>query len=109
MKELVLNEIKGLIHSEYTSELTKEMDTYLLHPHHCLKTYMVEFETTDKKVTWVIRYPGATRGCMVEENGIITEIKFYQDSCYETLKTYRKEMESIIDKYIGLKVVVNRR
>ena len=92
-------------------ELTDEMDKYLLRvktDYHY--TYMCDFDKRqDGKEgrIYVMRVPGATRGCIVtDENGIIEHINFYEDTCYEILPCYDRKMEEIKDKYIGRKVVI---
>lgn len=106
MEEIVLKKEKSdSSPSRYTCELTEEMDTYIIPPLP-FKTYMVEFETLGNKVTYVIRYPGSTKGYIVVENDVVTEVRFYDEPCFDILGTYKKEMKNIIDKYIGLKVRV---
>lgn len=92
-------------------ELTDEMDKYLLHDktnyYYTYMNYFGKREKGEKGDIYVMRVPGATRGCIVtDENGIIEHINFYEDTCYEILHCYDRKMEEIKEKYIGRKVVV---
>ena len=97
-------------------ELTTEMDEYLLSKtdYDGYRTYMYDFgsrETNyydcEKGHVYLMRLPGATRGCIVtDENNRIEFIRFYEDTCYEKFHDYDRAMENIKEKYIGRKVVV---
>lgn len=92
-------------------ELTDEMDEYRTHKGEYNHTYMLYFDKrTDNNGkegnTYVIRLPGATRGCIyTDSNNVIESIHFYEDTCYETFHDYDREMEKIKDKYIGRRIV----
>lgn len=101
---------------EGTCELTTEMDAYLVGERpDWYHTYMYDFSERTGNMRgcdgknghiYVMRTPGATRGCIyTNSEGNIETITFYEDVCYGKLKIYRPEMENIKSKYIGRKVV----
>lgn len=106
----------------WVNELTKEMDSYLLHAYTWgfFVTYIYEpLKTASHQ--YVIRFPGATRGCIIcDKNDIIQKIDFYEDTCYnipysdknsrgkriEWMGPYHSAMNHIRDKYIGRKMII---
>lgn len=92
----------------YNCELTDEMDEYRTFKGEYNHTYIMYFgkrEDGKEGHVYVIRLPGATRGCIyTDANDIIESIYFYKDTCYETFNDYNIEMEKIKDKYIGRKI-----
>lgn len=90
-------------------ELTEEMDKYLLHKSELNYTYIQEFgkrEDGKEGFVYVLRAPGATRGCIItDQNNIIESINFYKDTCYDLLNTYDRKMEEIKEKYIGREII----
>lgn len=106
MKELLTKKDE---YRHYTNDLTKEMDNYLsdnlkeIKEKYGPRTYI---DGNPINNTWLIRYPGATRGCIVtDNNGIITEIQLYKDD-YNTDKIYGPVVRQCFDKYIGMKMVI---
>lgn len=93
-------------------DLTDEMNKYLLYKHKYHYTYMYDFgKRKDGKEghIYVMRAPGATRGCIItDKNGIIEQVNFYEDTCYDVLPCYDRKMEEIKEKYIGRKIVIVR-
>ena len=69
----------------------------------------LNYHDNSKEYHMVLRVPGATRGHVVIDNGIITNIVFYPDTAYETgprcVGCYSKDIvESIKNKWIGEKM-----
>lgn len=107
--------VKNIYESRGYCELTDEMDKFLKHgKRRSYRTYMYDFG--DRKTTfydhkeghvYVMRVPGATRGCIVtNEKDVIDIVMFYEDTCYGKTGCYNPKMEEIKEKYIGRKVVV---
>lgn len=76
------------------NEVTEYLDKYLIgNLHEYYYNYIYE-EPSDNK--WLIRVPGATRGNILIENGVIKHIELYDDSF-----CYRKEVLFNLDQFIG--------
>ena len=83
-----------------TDDYKKDDDSY--------KTYIMHTKS-DKNIL-AIRFPGATRGHVsIDDNGIITSVVFYDETCFDIFKLYKKEViEAINSKYIGTKIIFNK-
>lgn len=100
MQELI-TKIDEYIH--HTNDLTREMDTYLHHIYPHMNTYIYDHSLTGE--SWSIRYPGATRGCiLIDKNNIITDIILNNDGYTE--KIYKQEVKDCFKKFIGMKFVL---
>lgn len=89
---------------EYTGDLTQFIDTFLKNTEvdYGLYTYIMKFPD---KVHYVIRYHGATRGCVIVNNktdNIIQDIIIYND-CY----IYNPDLANILKKYMRGKIILN--
>ena len=91
--------------SDYTNDLTKEMDTYRkFKTVYTFKTYIYD----KYKDMYPIRFPVATIGHIrVDENEIITEIILYKGESYDTSKIYESNVEECFEKYIGMRIVID--
>lgn len=91
---------------EYECEMTKAFDKHLIKPHRNWSTYMCPFD----RGRMVLRYPGATRGCIwYDENNVITDIKFYKEG-YDNEDTlggeeYHASVQEEANKYIGCRLI----
>ncbi|KQC91323.1 hypothetical protein [Clostridium perfringens] len=104
IKELITKKEKGDIY--LTNDLTREIDNYLKDDYRndkydIFNTYI--YDHSIDGVNWAIRYPGATRGGIsVDKNMIITDIRLNtnEDSIYKS------EVKTILNKYIGMKLII---
>lgn len=89
----------------HTNDLTREMDSYVTMNVSSFNTYIYDAKNDNGDFySYAIRYPGATRGHIeLNEENIITNIKLYDS----TKDIYRKEVEDILKKYIGMKLSVS--
>ena len=119
-----INESKILYFTEedcdgcYYCDLTKEMNGYLLDGYkelfeqgYIFGTYIMKFN----KDTYVIRFPGATRGSInIDRNtNIIKSINIYEDSEYakdkesrSSIQCYSIEVLEVVKKYIGYTIEI---
>ena len=96
----------------WTNKFTEECDKYLTdnykgYDDYLLNTYLygnqdgVEFNEHN----WCcFRVPGATRGGIKIENGIITDIEFFEDTCFDYSKgigCFKQEVIEATKKFIG--------
>lgn len=87
---------------QYTCGLTDVMNNYLVNGKKDASTYLYDYgprKEMDGKPGYVysIRFPGATRGHIyLDDDNIITEIKFYYDN-----KCFKDTIEEDMQKYIG--------
>ncbi|MGU8835825.1 hypothetical protein ACV3UL_16250 [Clostridium perfringens] len=93
------------------NELTKEMDEYLVDEikelTYCGSTYIYDSPRTlsNGRIGYGLRFPGATRGSIeLDDNMVIQKIWLYRDE-YGTDKIYKKGIDEIFEKYIGMKLV----
>lgn len=97
----------GVDLKEYVCDLTRELDRlsgidknefYELYHHH----YILRDKWYDKRKCLAIRIPGGTLGTIYyDDNFKITELKV--DTDY-VVKTYPRNVNEIIQKYIGVKI-----
>lgn len=101
MKELITVKKR----SQYTNDLTREMDTYIRFKSVCsFNTYIYD----KYKDMYPIRYPGATRGHVkVDEDDIIVDIVLYKGEDYDTSEIYESNVEECFKKYIGMRFAIN--
>lgn len=91
---------KGYNRDNYYCELTLDLDKRLIESkkNEYFNNYIYKFSFDTKQSA--IRFPGATRGCIYHENGIITNIKIYDDSnCY-----IDGTEDFLSKKYVGIKL-----
>ena len=83
----------------YINGVTKFLDEYLIKCENYSDFYYNYICDEPFNDDWAIRVPGATRGHIKIKDGVITEIKLYEDSfCYDE-KVYDN-----LDKFIGMKI-----
>lgn len=83
----------------YKNIITDYLDKYLIKCDNCEGFYSNYIYTEPINGKWAIRVPGATRGYIKIENGIIEEIELYEDSfCYST------SVYDELDKFIGMEI-----
>lgn len=99
VKELITTKVKDF--NEMVNDLTREMDEHLLQDKKFPFCYTYLLPDL-KGERFILRYPGATRGQLyVDKNNIITEILLNENrSCY------KDTVKDIIQKYIGIKIVI---
>lgn len=101
---------KNNLCEDYTCKITKEIDKYLigLNPHYY--SYLYDFgpfkkcneHTTEEVYAYSIRSPGSTKGhIFVDENNIITELKFYEDS----LHYFHPDVQKLEKEFIGYELI----
>lgn len=84
----------------YRNEITDFLDKYLLDDFcEYRDIYSNYIYDTSFNNRWLIRVPGATRGNILVEDGIIKSIEIYEDSF-----CYKREVLDHIDKFIGCKI-----
>lgn len=89
--------------NQYVCELTKEIDKYLIGLSDIYCSYLYDFSPRkehDGKEGYIytIRSPGSTKGCVfVDNQGIITEVKFYSDS----LGYFKPEVKILEKELLG--------
>lgn len=110
-------------YDEYTCEFTKVCDEHFLSKKRWNRTYLyaVEDELRDGFDKIILgektgtrpyiyipfRSPGATRGCLcLDENHIIRDIKFYEDTCFTTFSIYSRKVVEATKKFIGEKLKI---
>lgn len=92
---------------KWHTNLTEELDKYLLVKYPFNKTYLWGYEEGVEIDNNIIsfRVPGATRGhIVVTEDFIIKEIVIYKDAYDSVWACYKPEVVEIIPKYIGTKI-----
>ena len=107
--------------NEYYGEVTEFIDKYLIsevdknmmEQGYCLGTYLWGLEQYDDFKGTVIRFPGATRGHIkLDDDNVITDIKFYEDTCFgEGIldSLYDKKIENDIKIFLGKKLIFKER
>lgn len=110
----------GTFKNEYISELTKAMDECLIEPYKeahnsdygdVMSTYIMYEPNIDDKY-FSFRFPGATRGCMILENDIITGFSFIQSTCFDKKCVGCYEENKLIEtcnRFIGRKVSFKKK
>lgn len=84
----------------FENDLTKELDTYLTEQNKLWTNYIYSTPMGD---TFLIRYPGATRGYIkVDGNMVIKEVVLYES----TNDIYKPEVDKCLNKYLGMKIVI---
>ena len=87
------------IRRDYKSEITDYLDKHLIKCYGCSDFYSNYIYSEPVNGYWAIRVPGATRGHIKVEDGVVKEIKLYEDTfCYG---------ESVFDelnKFVGRKI-----
>lgn len=131
MNKILRTTCKKYDRDEWFNDLTDEMDkynrlyrsnkgmifrTYLYDLEHELKMGMKDynpiFKTTKNrdKILVAFRIPGATRGHIeLDENHIITDIKFYEDTCFgvgNLPSIYDRKVIDATKKFIGYRIVI---
>lgn len=83
----------------YKNQITVYLDEYLIKCEGCVDFYRNYIYDEPKDNKWAIRVPGATRGHIEVEGGIIKEIELYEDRfCYS------KEVYDNLNKFIGMEI-----
>lgn len=83
----------------YVNDITRYLDRYLIRCNDCLDLYSNYIFNEPVNGNWAIRVPGATRGHIKIEDGVVTEIKLYEDSF-----CYKKDVFDDLKKFIGMKI-----
>lgn len=83
----------------YRNEITDYLDKYLIKCDGCIDLYSNYIFDEDVNGNWAIRVPGATRGHIKVENGVVEKIKLYEDSF-----CYTRDVYDGLDKFIGMKI-----
>lgn len=103
--------------NEYYGEITKFIDRYLIseadkrmmEQGYCLGTYLWGLEQYDDFKGTAFRFPGATRGHIeLDDNNVITAIKFYGDTCFGEARLnplYDRKIENDIKVFLGKKLI----
>ena len=103
-KHRYYGEITDFIDRYVTENYRKEMYRLLS------RTYLLGIEDYRDHRGTCIRFPGATRGFIeLDRNDIITEIRFYEDTCFGTKnlpKLYDRKIENDIKHFIGKKLIL---
>lgn len=90
----------------YINDITIFMDSMMTinkHPGFC-RTYLIQRDDV-----FAIRFPGATRGHIEHDNGIITDIVLYDETCFSKKCTdmrYKRKLKKEIIKFIDHKIVL---
>lgn len=97
----------------YVSELTEDMDTYLLDDYpkdifeygYTYLDYSAEVDQPKGEMVYSIRTPGATRAILTVDTATleIKELKILEDKCVDE---YREEVKEICNKYVGKKLII---
>lgn len=102
---------------KYTNEITEEIDKHLREEYikyneeedyYKIKTCMWErdYFYNPPESSCPIRCHGATRGHInIDKDDIITNIQFYEDTCFGIIGIYNETVNTIKDKFIGRKVI----
>ena len=68
--------------------------------------YPEAFDVRDELYSIAIRYPGATRGCIIfNETKVIEKVMIYEDD-YHTDDIYPPNVRECLTKYIGMKLIL---
>lgn len=96
----------------WTNDFTKECNKFLTGGHELdliyhYGTYLWGYEggvERDRNNTICFRVPGATRGHIKVVDCVITDIVFYEDTCFGEIGCYKREIEPHIKgKFLGTK------
>lgn len=87
----------------YKNDITEYLDEYLIKCEGCIDFYSNYIYDEPINGNWAIRVPGATRGHIKIEDGIIKEIKLYEDSF-----CYKREVLNNLDQFIGKSIDLGR-
>ena len=108
MNVIKLHNKNNLLKDQWYGLITDTINEYLyeniksiVDKGYCNGTYIVKYDTN----LLSIRFPGATRGYIKLDNDIITEIKFYSDTCSGIIGVYVDKVKDSCNKYIGCKII----
>ena len=55
---------------------------------------------------YIIRYIGASRGCIdIDDNNVITDVRIYHDK-YRTDRIYNENVDELLKRFIGYELVI---
>lgn len=87
----------------YKNDITKYLDEYLIKCEGCREFYSSYIYESPVNGNWAIRVPGATRGHINIDNGVIKEIELYKDRF-----CYTKDVYNNLNQFIGLEIDLGR-
>ncbi len=98
-------DIKYQSFGEYYCELTRELDIFIPEQKTKLRHYISVDDWSSKNKCLLIRFPGGTiGGIWIDDNNIIEKIEV--DTSYYIGKNYPSNINDILKKYIGEKVII---